>query len=120
MLSIVYLALTCAGNEETVTSTQTADSAGVRITTINAQPSTVREWAVSPNSMVTLTGAHTGDSSAFAAVGSVRWLSDGRIVVADVAASRLLVFDSSGKYLRPLGRQGSGPGEFRRLGSVTV
>jgi 6-bladed beta-propeller len=67
-----------------------------------------------------VTGAESGDSSAFAMVGSVRWLSDGRLVVADVAASRLLVFDATGRFVRPLGRRGDGPGEFRNVGGITV
>jgi hypothetical protein len=99
---------------------QAVDSAGVRIATITAAPSTVAEWTISPTSILTLTGAETGDSSAFAAVGAVRWLGDGRIVAADVAANRLLVYDSTGRYLRALGRAGEGPGEFRYIGSLTA
>lgn len=119
---VAFLALlpACTGRENTATPVQTVDSAGVRIATITVAPSTVAVWTLSPASTVTLTGAETGDSSAFATVGAVRWLEDGRIVVADIAANRLLVFDSTGKYLRALGRAGDGPGEFRYIGSVTA
>lgn len=99
---------------------QAIDSAGVRIVSITAAPSSVAEWRLSPTSLLTLTGAETGDSSAFANVGPVRLLSDGRIVVTDMAAHRLVVFDASGRYLRSLGREGSGPGEFRYVTSLTT
>lgn len=47
-------------------------------------------------------------------------LADGSIAVADVAASRILLFDGAGRLMRSLGRRGDGPGEMRRLGSLTV
>lgn len=52
-------------------------------------------------------------------VGAVR-LSDGRIVVADRGASELRLFGSDGGFLAVVGRQGEGPGEFRRLEYVGV
>lgn len=110
----------CTGRASTEAAVQAVDSAGMRIATITAAPSEVAEWTVSSTSILTMTGAETGDSSAFATIGAVRWLGDGRIVVADVAANRLLVFDSTGRYLRALGRAGDGPGEFRYIGSVSA
>ena len=50
--------------------------------------------------------------------GAVR-LDDGRIVVAD-RAPRVLVFDPDGEYLHGFGRQGEGPGEFRRIRSIQL
>lgn len=43
--------------------------------------------------------------------GAVR-LADGRIVVANSGSSELRYFDSTGGYLRSVGRRGGGPGEF--------
>ena len=71
-------------------------------------------------SLLTLSAEQTGDTGAFAFVGPVVWLSDGRIVVSDAASYRLLVFDSTGRYLRALGRRGDGPGEIRQTTSLTV
>jgi hypothetical protein len=41
-------------------------------------------------------------------------------VVGDLASSRLLIYDKAGRFLRFLGRRGEGPGELRRLESITV
>ncbi|MEM7416493.1 MAG: hypothetical protein AAF389_13395 [Gemmatimonadota bacterium] len=47
------------------------------------------------------------------------WLTDGSIVVANGGlATRLPIFSAEGDYLRLLGRQGDGPGEFRWVSSV--
>lgn len=43
-------------------------------------------------------------------------LSDGRLVVAD--GTRLKFFDTRGRLVSSAGRSGSGPGEFRRAGSL--
>ncbi len=41
--------------------------------------------------------------------------SDGNYYVPDVQDLRIVVFDSGGNYLRSIGRDGEGPGEFRYL-----
>ena len=96
------------------------DSAGIRIVEVLAEPSTVPEWTLDSVPLRVLTGMETGDETAFAFVGPVRFLPSGGVVVADVASSRLLIYDAGGGYARPLGRRGDGPGELRRLESITV
>jgi hypothetical protein len=118
-VALVSLA-SCQASDSKTAATSTVDSAGVRITTINASPSALDEWTLAPASDLTLTGAETGDSAAFAQIGSARWLKDGRIAVVDAAANRLLLFDARGKLVRTLGRRGEGPGEFRFNASLTV
>ncbi len=44
--------------------------------------------------------------------------SRGQIYVVDAQASKVKVFDENGGYLRELGRQGQGPGEFQRPRSI--
>lgn len=44
----------------------------------------------------------------------------GRIYVADRTTDRLLVFASDGGLLNVVGKHGGGPGEFQRIGSVTI
>ncbi|MCI0432268.1 MAG: 6-bladed beta-propeller [Gemmatimonadetes bacterium] len=44
----------------------------------------------------------------------------GDIIVADAGSSVVRVFDASGRWLRTLGRRGTGPGEFTRPGALMV
>lgn len=44
----------------------------------------------------------------------------GAVYVADQASDRLLVFTPEGRLKRVIGRHGNGPGEFDRIGPVTV
>jgi hypothetical protein len=53
-------------------------------------------------------------------VASVLWLPDGRLLVADAGTPRLLVFDSTGRPLGAMGRDGSGPAEYRTLRSLAL
>ncbi len=50
-------------------------------------------------------------------VSAVR-LRDGRIIAAGWAMSDVRVFDATGRWVRTVGRQGAGPGEFEALGFV--
>jgi hypothetical protein len=45
---------------------------------------------------------------------------DGTIFVADSAMTRVQMYGPDGRYLRTLGNEGQGPGEFARLGSLTI
>lgn len=47
-------------------------------------------------------------------------LSDGRIVVANGGSQELRIFDSTGAWLKTVGRSGAGPGEFTALGWLHV
>jgi hypothetical protein len=51
-------------------------------------------------------------------VSSLLWLSDGRLLVADVGSRSLLLVDSAGRTMTQLGREGSGPGEYRSPNSL--
>ena len=64
-------------------------------------------------------GRASGDPSQelYRVSGAVR-LADGRIVVANSGSSELRYFDSSGDYLKSVGRRGGGPGEF--TGDLTL
>ena len=110
----------CAQNELPASQLEVADSAGVRITTITAAPESLPVWTLEPEPRRVLTGAETGDETAFAFIGPVRFLSNGALVVGDVASGRLIIYDAQGTFKRFLGRRGDGPGEIRRLESITV
>lgn len=112
--------LACGRSEIATPQLNTVDSAGVRITTITAAPESVAVWTLEAEPRRVLTGAETGDETAFAFIGPVRFLSNGGLVLGDVASSRLILYDAQGKFVRFLGRRGEGPGDMRRLQSITV
>jgi hypothetical protein len=45
-------------------------------------------------------------------------LANGRIAVANGASQEIRFYDATGKYIRAVGGQGGGPGEFRGLGPI--
>jgi hypothetical protein len=55
----------------------------------------------------------------FHRVRAVRRLAGSRIVVAD-AGTRLRIYDGSGRYIRTVGRNGGGPGEFRSIDQLVA
>ena len=52
------------------------------------------------------------DYENFASVQDVAFDSHGNLYVLDATAFRVILFDPTGKYVRTIGRQGDGPGEF--------
>ncbi len=46
--------------------------------------------------------------------------ANGQIIVADDAAPALRVFDANGKFVRIIGRNGEGPGEYRSMGGLAT
>jgi len=46
--------------------------------------------------------------------------TNGHIIIADDAAPALRVFDANGKFVRVIGRNGEGPGEYRSMGGVAT
>ncbi|HEU4830543.1 MAG TPA: 6-bladed beta-propeller [Gemmatimonadales bacterium] len=79
---------------------------------------TVTEWEVSPAPVVSIGVAEGEAAYELHRASDAIALRDGRIVVANSGSSELRVFDSAGVYLKSIGRQGSGPGEFR--GTITL
>jgi hypothetical protein len=55
-------------------------------------------------------------AESFTNVGSVRELSDGRLIVADVGNRSVHVVDFKAKSVAPIGGNGAGPGEYRSPG----
>ena len=60
-------------------------------------------------------GSADDNSAAFFRIIDAIRLNDGTFLVADGGLQALKFFDSQGVYLRSLGREGDGPGEFRGL-----
>lgn len=60
----------------------------------------------------------TGSSMEFGTIRSVLLDSRGRVYVLDPSNRTIQVFDSTGTFLRQVGRDGSGPGEYRMPYSI--
>ena len=115
-----HLVLACSSAAPRDAGVTTTDSAGIRITTVaDAAVKALPTWHLAETTDHVFDAASVGDSTAFALVGPVQWLGNGALVVADLRALRLHVFDSTGAYHGALGRRGKGPGEFSAITSVT-
>jgi hypothetical protein len=89
------------------------DSAGVRIAESHRPRWGLgKGWVVEAVPSLQL-GAVEGDTpESFARVVDALRLSDGTTVVADGGSHQLRFFDGEGRFLRSVGREGEGPGEF--------
>lgn len=91
------------------------DSAGIRIVENLATGdgwSDASPWTVSED--LTIGSETLGDEYQFGRIGDLTVSSNGDIAVIDQLAGVVRVFDSTGRFLRALGRPGRGPGELSR------
>lgn len=62
----------------------------------------------------------TTESGRLGRVGSMAVAPDGRVWISDALNHRVFILDSDGNELGEIGREGAGPGEFRRPDGVAV
>ena len=60
------------------------------------------------------------DEYLFARIGSLAVDGEGSVYVLDTQANHVRVFDATGTYRSTLGREGEGPGEFKRAETIAV
>lgn len=90
------------------------DSAGVQITS-NVLPWPLDSLPSDSLTLLTSIGGDPEDSVHFLqGVSGPVLLSDGRLVLTDIASSSVRMFDAQGAMIRRFGRMGGGPGEFPR------
>jgi hypothetical protein len=77
------------------------------------EPAPLQSWLVVPEAEVRIGVAEGEPALELHRAGDAVRLDDGRIVVANAGTSELRIFDSTGRYLRAVGRRGSGPGEYQ-------
>lgn len=75
-------------------------------------PAKDRPLALQARTLFQVGAVEGEDYETFANVMDVAFDAKGNLYVLDATAYRVIVFDASGKFLRMIGRQGGGPGEF--------
>ena len=113
---MLVAALSACGNGSTDANNEWAgtitDSAGVAIVTNSLEPSWSADEAWTTEEVLRI-GEAAGDADyQFGQISGIGITSDGRILVLDQQAQRVMVYGPDGTYQRSFGRPGSGPGEF--------
>jgi len=123
-VTISAMAMTGCGGPDDASSgagSTVADSAGIRIVTSNGPRWTLETaWRLSDAPVLTIGVVDGPTEEQLFGVADAAVLSDGRIVVANSGTSELRIFDRAGTYVRSLGGEGEGPGEFRRITVMDV
>jgi hypothetical protein len=65
-------------------------------------------------------GADDDDDVLFGVISSIDIDAEGNVFVLDRQLTEVTMFSADGEYIGPIGREGEGPGEFRRIGHVFV
>jgi hypothetical protein len=116
-----FFLVACGDTGGQTTAVIVRDSAGVEIVENAGDPWSVEErWHIVPEPILRIGAIEGGEPYLFAGVRGVVILSDGRIVVANGDDNSLRWFDAEGDFLFQRGGSGGGPGEFSRLGGITV
>jgi hypothetical protein len=112
-------ALGCAGDTVELESVSVHDSTGITIVE-NASPVWAEDerWRLSDEPVLTI-GVLEGpeEYTLFRAHTALR-LDNGEIVVTNGGTHQLRFYDSTGAFVRAVGREGEGPGEFKLLGRM--
>jgi hypothetical protein len=120
-VALLVILAGCQDSGERSPAVTVRDSAGVEIIENAGDPWSVEErWHISPEPVLRIGAVEGGEPYLFDGVRGIVALSDGRIVVANQGDSSLRWFDAEGRFLFQRGGSGGGPGEFERLGGITV
>ena len=93
-----------------------SDSAGIEIVD-NRSPAwgEGEGWTVDPQPLWEVGGADAGPEYALFRVGRAIRFPDGRVAVANGVSRQIRLYDRAGRHLLDIGKDGEGPGEFRRV-----
>lgn len=99
------------------------DSAGIRIVEHEWFRDGVRAsaaWTIADEPVLTIGRRHDSPDHELFRVAGAGLFSDGRVAVALNGPPELRIYDSTGDLVNRIGREGSGPGEFRFISSLWI
>jgi hypothetical protein len=115
VLVTVTLLQACSTGTERIGVLHT-DSSGVTITeSTTPQWEDGQGWTVDPVPLLDLSTSGSGLSHEFFRVSDAKFLPGGDIVVANAGTDEVRLYSPEGDLLQSIGREGEGPGEFRRI-----
>lgn len=90
------------------------DSAGIRIVESTSPVwGESQAWRLSTTPALQIGSESGAPEVQFFRVQAIRRFDDGRILVVNAGTNDLRIYSPSGEHIRTIGREGSGPGEFR-------
>ncbi len=106
-------ALACAGPEPRGEAFVETDSAGVRITD-SKEPAWAsgEAWTIDSTPSLDIGSAEGDEPFLLNGAESASRTADGGVLFANTGSHEVRFFDSSGRFVRSVGRRGNGPGEF--------
>ena len=115
--ALLFAACSDGADAPAASRTSVVDSAGVRVVTNGVEGLPRRE--LRPEAEVSM-GSFDGVDDALFNVRAVDRLPGGEWILANGGTNQIKVFTAAGEYLRSIGREGEGPGEFASLWSLSV
>lgn len=113
---LVAVSVACGGEGTNRGETYTrTDSAGIRIVESHAPAWSGAGRRIEPEPLLRIGQREGEEPYELGRISGLVLLARGRIAVSDHLANEIRVFDSAGRHVRTLGREGEGPGEFRSL-----
>ena len=114
------LAVACTGSDDAASRDPAPEAADEDGVIMSADLSEARQlWTVSIEPTLSIGVFEGAEAEQLVNVSDATVLVDGSVVVADVGAASVRVFDERGAFRTELGGRGSGPGEFRVPADVT-
>lgn len=120
VLLAALIAAACGTADRGASVFQVRDSAGVHLVTTGERGvwGTAAGWRL--RETLRISGAAGGSGKGFSSVADLGLDGDGDVLVLDPHDGRVVVFDSTGRWMRSFGRAGSGPGAFSSSASAIV
>ena len=117
LFAALVLAFAGCGSEEAPVDGDQTDSGQEEDFATSLEMPEIDQWLVIQDSI----GVELGDSNlVFGTIVGAQYLPNGNIAVADMMKVQVNIYSSDGQYIRTVGREGQGPGEYQLLSAFSV